>query len=345
MRPAREISTAPALKVAGVLLTLLYTISLGGCGCGFDCNNGNSGNGPAVIDLGFSADTVDDVKQVVVEVDSVTLVRSAGDDVTIETFTIDELGVVDADSFQVDLLDYPGLNQILVARNLEASAQSYSSVRLEILDDDLNRSYVQQSDDTVRPLNLAGSALSLPGVTLTSGDGTVTITFGLARALRFRESNDDYLLAEDGIRVQDNATGASLTGRVDSGLFDAEPPCDEKADPESGNRIYLYPAIDLASGQLGDVFTTGSANDIPDNTVAPFAVATLLEDGLTGAWQYALGFLPAGGYTIAFSCNAVDDDPVNYDSIEIPLPGSQSSELDLQEGESEVCDLNTNSSC
>ena len=197
----------------------------------------------------------------------------------------------------------------------------------------------------MRPLNLAGSALSLPGVTLTSGDGTVTITFGLARALQFRESSDDYLLAEDGIRVQDNATSASLTGRVDSALFDTEAPCDEKEDPESGNRIYLYPAIDLNDDQLGDVFTTDSSNDIPDDTVAPYAVATLLEDGLTGAWQYALGFLPAGDYTLAFSCDAGDDDAVDYDGIEIPLPGSQSSELELQEGESDVCDLDTNGSC
>ena len=345
MRPALEATIAPALKVAGVLLALLYTISLGGCGCGFDCNNGNSGNGPAVINLGFSADTIDDVKQVVVEVDSITLVRSAGDDVAIETFTIDELGVVGADSFQVDLLDYPGLNQLLVTRDLEASAQSYSSVRLEILDGDINRSYVMQSDDTLKRLNLAGSALSLPGVTLTSGEGTVTITFGLARAFQFRESSDDYLLAEDGIRVQDNATSASLTGRVDSALFDTEAPCDEKEDPESGNRIYLYPAIDLNDDQLGDVFTTDSSNDIPDDTVAPYAVATLLEDGLTGAWQYALGFLPAGDYTLAFSCDAGDDDAVDYDGIEIPLPGSQSSELELQEGESDVCDLDTNGSC
>ena len=345
MRPALEATIAPALKVAGVLLALLYTISLGGCGCGFDCNNGNSGNGPAVINLGFSADTIDDVKQVVVEVDSITLVRSAGDDVTIETFTIDELGVVGADSFQVDLLDYPGLNQLLVTRDLEASAQSYSSVRLEILDGDINRSYVMQSDDTLKRLNLAGSALTLPGVTLSSGAGTVTITFGLARALQFREGNDDYLLTEDGIRVQDNAISASLTGRVDSTLFDTEAPCDTKEDPESGNRIYLYSAIDLDDDPLGDVFTTDSSNDVPDGTVAPYAVATLLEDGLTGAWQYALGFLPAGDYTLAFSCNADDDDPVNYDGIEVPLPVDQSSELNLLKGDSAVCDLDANGSC
>jgi hypothetical protein len=346
MHPAPSKPRPVRAAVASLLLVALFTTSLGGCGCGFDCNNGNNNNsGPAFIDLGFSADAPDRFKQVVIEVDSITLVRTGGDDVTIERFTIDELDVVDADTFQVDLRQYLGLNQLLVSRNLEASAQSYSSVRLEILDGDVNRSFVQEEDDSLKPVNLAGSALSLPGVSLTSGDGKVTITFGLAQALQFRESSDDYLLAGDGVRVQDNATSASLTGRVDSALFDTEPPCDAKEDPEAGNRVYLYDATALGTNEAGDVFTSDSENDIPQDTVAPFAVATLTEDTLTGNWQYALGFLPAGDYTLAFSCNAGDDDAVDYDGIEVPLPEDQISELTLQEGDSAVCDLTIDGSC
>jgi hypothetical protein len=320
-------------------------IWLGGCGCGFDCNNGNNSSGPAFIDLGLSADAPEDLKQVVIEVDSITLVRSGGQDIVIDRFTIDELDVVDADTFQVDLAQYLGLNQLLVTRDLEASAQSYSSVRLEVLDDDINRSYVQESDDTLKPLNIQGTALNLSGVSLDSGQGTITITFGLAQAIQPRQGSDDYLLATDGIRVQDNATSASLTGRVDSALFDTVAPCDAKEDPENGNRIYLYAASGLETGQAGDVFTSASRNDIPEGTVAPFAVATLTEDALTGRWQYALGFLPAGDYTLAFSCNAGEDDAVDYDGIQVPLPEEQSSELRLGEGASAVCDLDAAGSC
>ena len=345
MRPAPSKSVSPIRAGLGFLLTMLCMTWLQGCGCGFDCNNGNNNRGPAFVDLGVSADAPEDLKQVVIEVDRITLVRSGGEDVIIDRFTIDELDVVDADTFQVDLAQYLGLNQLLVTRDLETGAQSYSSVRIEILDGDVNRSYVQESDDTLRPLNIQGNALSLPGVTLGSGPVTVTITFGLAQALQFRQTSDDYLLALDGIRVQDNDTGASLTGRVDSTLFDTVAPCDTKEDPESGNRIYLYAATGLETGQAGDVFTSDSENDIPQGTVAPFAVATLTEDALTGNWQYALGFLPAGDYTLAFSCDAAEDEPVNYDGIEVPLPDDQSSELSLKAGASVVCDLGAAGSC
>lgn len=345
MRPAHPKSISGISIGGGVLVATLLTIWLGGCGCGFDCNNGNNNNDPALLSLGMSADTPDRFKQVVLEVDSITLVRSGGDDVRIETFTIDELNVVNADTFQIDLQQYLGLNQLLVTRDLEISAQSYSSVRLEILDGDVNRSYVQELDDTLKPLNLSGSDLSLPGVTLDSGDRTVTITVGLALAVQPRDNNDDYLLAANGIRVQENTSSASLTGRVDSTLFDTDSPCDEKTDPEAGNRIYLYPETISASRQAGDVFTSNSANEIPDGAVAPVAVATLTEDALTGNWQYALGFLASGDYSLAFSCDAENDDPVDYDAIEVPLPDNQFSELSLQEGVSAVCDLDADGSC
>ena len=216
---------------------------------------------------------------------------------------------------------------------------------LVVLDGDVNRSYVLELDDTIKPVNLAEGSLSLPGVTLNSGDGRITVTFGLAQALQLRESRDDYLLTSTGIRVQDNALSASLTGRVDSALFDGEPTCAEKADPESGNRIYLYSGRSLDSNLLGDVFTSNSGNEVPEGTVAPFAVATLTEDSLTGNWQYAMGFLPAGDYTLAFSCNAEGDDAVDYDAIEVPLPANQASSLTLEEGASAVCDLDSSGSC
>jgi hypothetical protein len=335
----------PVLSSAVALLAALSTLGLSGCGCGFDCNNGSNNDGPTVLDLGFSADAPEDLKQVVIEVDRITLVRPGGSDVTIDRFTIEELDAVDADTVQIALQQHVGLNQLLVARNIEAGAQSYSGVRLQILDGDINRSYVQQPDDILKPINLAGSELSLPGFTLATGDQTVTVTFGLAQALQFREGSDDYLLAADGMRVQENGTSASLTGRVSSALFDKESPCDAKEEPEAGNRIYLYAATGLGSNQAGDVFNADSATDIPDGITAPLAVATLTRDALTGNWQYALGFLPAGDYTLAFSCDAADDDAVDYDGIAVPLPADQLSELTLREGDNAACDFDTTGSC
>jgi hypothetical protein len=165
-----------------------------------------------------------------------------------------------------------------------------------------------------------------------------TVEFSLAQSLRYRSSSDDYLLSEDGIRIVDTADAAGLSGLVDTALFDTAAPCDAKTDPLSGNRIYIYQGIGLA-GSLSDVHTSASANEVPEGAIAPYAVATLLENSLTGNWEYAFGYLPAGDYTLAFSCDAADDDPVDYDAITVPLPDQQRYEISLSTGERATCNL------
>jgi hypothetical protein len=329
---------------AVALLFALIT-SLGGCGCGFDCNDNNSDNSPASLTLGFSDEAVEDLKQVVIEVDSISFRRSNVADIVVDTFTIGELGLVDVDSFQMDLLTYRGRKQLLVIEDLELDATTYSSVLVTLLDGDVNLSFVQESDDTLKQLNQPQGGLSLPGFTLSSGEQNYTAEFGLAQSLQFQSGADDYLLTTDGIRVEDNSTAASLSGRVDTSLFDTVSPCDAKADPEEGNRIYLYQGTALTDVQLADVFTADSSNPVPDNAQAPFAVATLFPEETTGSWQYVFGYLPAGAYTMAFSCDAANDDPVDFDDKTVPLPDTQIYEVDLLEGATDICDLDDDASC
>jgi hypothetical protein len=325
-------------------LTLLLT-SLGGCSCGFDCNNDRNDNNPAVLNLGFADESVEQLKQVVIEVDSIVLRRTGAEDVIVDTFTIDELDLTEVDSFQLDLLQYQGLKQLLVISDLQLDAASYSELRVNILGGDINRSYVQESSDVLRQLNVAGGVLVLPGPSLTNGNQTFTVAFSLAQALLYRQATEDYLLTTEGIRVMNNATSASLSGRVDNDLLDTVAPCDAKTDPESGNRVYLYRDHSLPLEELADVFTAGSTNPIPPRARAPYAVAAMAEDKLTGRWQYALAFIAAGNYTLAFSCAAANDDPVNYDAIVVPLPTKQVYEVELSEGEKAACDLVDSGSC
>ena len=95
---------------------------------------------------------------------------------------------------------------------------------------------------------------------------------------------------------------------------------------------------------LADVYTDDSTAQVPTNAVAPFAVATL-DQRSNGVWEYTVGFLPAGDYTLAFACDTADDDPVEYDGLTIPLPGDQRDEVTLDEGEAGFCDLPTDGGC
>lgn len=328
---------APAALIAAVAVPT-------GCSCGFDCNNERDRR-PATLTLGFSDQALEDLKQVVIEVDRITLRRTGAEDVVIDTFTIDELQLVDVDSFQVDLLDYRGLNQLPVIEKLALDSGSYSRLLVRILGGDINLSYVQESDDRLKPITVSGGELSLPGPTIAPGDQVFTVEFGLAQALQYQQGSDSYRLTTDGVRLMDDAVAASLSGRVDSALFDSVDPCDTKTDPEAGNRIYLYADGPVAAADLADVFTASSSTTVPAGKRAPYAVASMARDSLTGGWQYSLGYIAAGAYTLAFACDAADDDPVNYNGITVPLPAGQVYEIRLGEGEKATCDLAAGAGC
>ena len=66
------------------LLLAGATLLLQGCGCGFDCNNGNNpGSGPAFLSLGFSDEALEELKHFVIEVDAITFTRSGAEDVVV----------------------------------------------------------------------------------------------------------------------------------------------------------------------------------------------------------------------------------------------------------------------
>ncbi|MEJ2530255.1 MAG: DUF4382 domain-containing protein [Halioglobus sp.] len=131
------------ILLSGTLVAMLMA-SAGGCGCGFGCNNDDDDDpGPALLSLGFSDESLEELKQVVIEVDRITLRRTTGEEIPVETFTIEDLGLVEADTFQLDLLQYRGLNQLLVIDELELEPGSYNSIAIGILGGDVNRSYVQ----------------------------------------------------------------------------------------------------------------------------------------------------------------------------------------------------------
>tara|TARA_R110002049_G_scaffold70521_14_gene182142 strand:- start:4431 stop:5450 length:1020 start_codon:yes stop_codon:yes gene_type:complete len=328
------------------LALLAFMLPLGGCSCGFDCNNDDDDDtNPARLTLGFSDSLPEDLRQVVIEVDSITLSRSGVEDVVIETFTIPELDLVDADTFQVDLLEYQGVSQLIVIEDLELIPGFYSAVSIAIVTGDVNKSYVQEDDDSLKAIAIGSSIRGLPGIELSSGDQPFTVEFGLAQALQYQASSETYLLTTNGVRIENNLTAAKLSGSVDSALFDTVSPCSEKTDPEKGNRVYLYNELNLLEENLADVFTSQSTTTPPSNAVAPFAVASMAQDSLTGNWNYSFGYVPAGSYTIAFSCNTAADAAVEYNGLVIPLPIDQKYEITLTEGQSGTCNLAEDASC
>ncbi|MEZ5570821.1 MAG: DUF4382 domain-containing protein [Halioglobus sp.] len=332
------------LQLLFLSLPLIVLAQLGGCSCGFDCNNNSDGSSPASLTLGMSDSTPEDLKQVVIEVDSITFRRSGATPVVVDRFTIPAQNLVDAETFTIDLLQYPGVRQLEVIQNRELATGNYTGVEIKVLDGSISRSYVQLQDDSLREITVTNGVLVLPGMQLVSGTQRFVIEFGLARALQYQSGSDKYLLANTGVRVENVLTAATLSGVVDSALFDGVSPCSEKSNPLVGNRVYLYQGIGLLPENLADVFTSTSTTTVPTNAKAPFAVASMADD-IAGNWQYSFGFVPAGDYTLAFACDTQNDDAVNYDGLTIPLPVAQKYEISLSNSERAVCNLAEGASC
>ena len=330
--------------LAALLPIMLGTLLLGACSCGFDCNNEDT-QGTTQLTLGLSDALPEDLKQVVLEIDSISFRRTGADDVIVESFTISALNLTSADTFQIDLLEYRGRNQLVVISDLELPAGNYSQVLVRVLGGDVNRSYVQRADDTFGELSVTGGVLTVPGANFSSGEQAYTLEFGLAQSLQLQSAGSSYLMSSQGVRLENNATAASLSGRVDSSLFDSVAPCSEKTDPAEGNRIYLYKGGTQSGRRLGDVFNGNSATTVPGDVLAPFAVASLVQNSLNANWEYVFGFLPAGDYTLAFACNTGADDSVDYNALVIPLPNNQVYPVTLDADSAVVCDLTAAGDC
>jgi hypothetical protein len=335
---------ATLLRLLILLPLLAALIGLPGCHCGFDCGSDDDDEAlPTVLSLGFSDASLESLSKVVIEVDQIALRGEGVPDVVIDIFTIEQLDLQDAESFQVNLLDYRGRNQLVVISDLELERGKYTTLEISLLDGDSNFSFVEESTGAVKILNGPAGGLSVDAFTLVSGSQAYTVEFGLAQALQLQD-DDSYLLNTDGVRVENSVTAASITGRVASELFDTETPCDAKEEPLSGNRVYLYSGS-AGAETLGDIFTSASSTTVPAGTVAPLAAATLVQNLLSGNWEYAFGYVAAGDYTLVFSCALDEDDPVDYEGLQVPLPSDQIYNVSLSEGEQLVCDLATSASC
>ncbi len=323
--------------VALPLLSLLPFLH--GCDtCGFNCSDDNDDNEPASLTLSFSDAPLEDLKKVVIEVERIEFRRSEGEDLVVETFDLSTSA--GAENFQVDLLLFSGRDRFEVLTGLTVEADFYNEIFIAInTDDNANTSYVLDDQDTQRMLrvNEGTDGLTLEGRQIDADNENITVEFGLARALKFNSNDDTYTLDEEGIVLIDNTLASSLGGFVDEELFDTVDGCSTvDGDATVGNRVYLYEGTDLDQEALADVFTANASDSA--GRIAPFAASTL-RDGSLG-WQFTFGFLPSGDYTIAFSCDAEEDDARTIDDITVPLPEDQIFEITVGTQENIICRFN-----
>jgi hypothetical protein len=288
------------------------------------------------VTLLISDAPVGDLASVTITIDEITLNRP-GSDIVIDSFPNEDPDLPDTDTITVDLLQVQGLDNVLVVDGVEVPVGDYQNMRLSIIDDDINESWVEEVGGAKFPIKVPSGELKLGRFeVLDEGVQTFVLEFNLAKALTFNPipnpSSGRYILKPRGVRIVDVGRAALLGGTVDTDLFDGEPPCDGKVDPALGNTVYLYQGHDL--GDLGDLFDPEADPTAAATLEEPYAAEPVGEDG-----AYLFAYLPAGAYTVAFSCDALDDDADMDDEIVIPSPEGQAVEVTLDQGQDLSCDF------
>jgi hypothetical protein len=113
---------------------------------------------------------------------------------------------------------------------------------------------------------------------------------------------EGYILKPRGVRLVDNSTSGHIEGTVSETLLSSNE-CEILEDTTAS--VYLYEGTGLDAAQLAD---NGG-----DESIEPLASAAVNYDG-AGNYDFEIGFVASGDYTLALTCQ-VDADPEGNDDV------------------------------
>ncbi|NMP30016.1 DUF4382 domain-containing protein [Thalassotalea sp. M1531] len=330
------------LKYLAIPLSTLFLIS-----CGGGSSNNNSNNDDVVIEppppqntsfnLNISDAPVDDAEAVVITIESVTFKREDTDDVVFETFNNEAEGIIDADTVTIDLLQYQGNDQFTILEGKEIPPGTYEQTIIEVLDEDLELSYVTEIGGENKSIKVPSDNLKLGGVTFSEGEENqaFTVEFSLRKSMTYKPGPDEYNLKPSGVRIVETSNTGVLSGTVDIDVINQDLNC-----LNDSHIVYLYEGHSLSENLLVDSFDN-EENDAPENAIVPFDAVAPAFDNDTNSYRYEIGFIPTGNYTVAYACNTGEegDDPEDYDEIMIPNPSGQISEISITSTETTIHDF------
>lgn len=251
------------------------------------CGGGGSGT---MMSLSVADAPVDGAEKVVVEFSGVELVPNSGSPVTISF----------AAPKTIDLLNDSGTaSAVLFSQPIPPG--SYGQVRLLVVaDGDPSNSYIVLSDGSMHGLMVPSGAqtgLKLVSGFTVPGSGVVdyTIDFDLRQAVVCPAGQTPACLLKPVERLVDNTTVGNIQGQVANTLVTAG------CTPG----VYLYAGTVTAPEDMNSAAPAGDTNQ-PVASKVPVATST-------PPYYYQFTFLTPGSYTLAFTCQAAQDNPAQAD--------------------------------
>ena len=303
MFPVSRILAAPMAALALLLLTA--------CGGG----SGTSGD-TGRLSLYVTDAPVHSVDEVWITFDAVELKPESGPPVRID---LDP-------PVRENLLELQGENAAVLLDDVELEAGRYNWIRLFVVSDALDaevepsmvreegggefRLFVPGNQPPSRNPSQRFVQLSSPFVVPVNGEADFTIDVDLLQALVRKDipaHPEPFYLLRPSLRIVDNSEAGAIYGEVASTLA-----CVGQSEGDGiRNAVYVYDGLEVTPGDVY-LHEDGEVNT-RDGIAHPITTANVdLEDG-DNVYRYTVGFLTAGDYTVAFTCNAGSDQPDTND--------------------------------
>lgn len=283
-----------------VSLTVILLSGLLLTGCSSDkasnsMNAGRSGSSNGMLTLAITDAAVDSASEVWIQFTAIELKPASGPSVTISFDT----------PVDINLLTLQGSLSQDFFNNEMVPGGSYDWMRLLVnaSNDGVLDSYIVLDDGNAHELSVPSgnqTGLQINGGFSISANTEVAMTLDFDLRKSIVVANGKYLL-KPVLRLIENASSGSINGSIDSSLTMGANCSD--SSPVTGNAVYVFAG---SNAELDDM-----DNQLPE----PVTTALLTFNTATGLYDYEVGFLPEGSYTVAYTCMADLDNPEVDDEI------------------------------
>lgn len=204
----------------------------------------------------------------------------------------------------IDLMQVTGSDseQLLPVTTLDAG--QYQWIRLKVnAERGVTDSYIDV-DGARYSLHIPSGAetglkLNRPFTIAAGGITDLTIDFDLRKSVHHPQNGGDEYFLHPALRIMNNLEAGHINGLIDEALVNAEGCSDSSG-------VYLFAGYDA------------NTDDIDNNGAEP-VTTTLAEVNADGFYEYEIGFVQAGDYSLAFTCEAANDDPETDDAISFSI--------------------------
>ena len=256
------------------------------------CDSSSTGSG--TLNLNITDAPVDSAAKVVVSFSGVSIKPENGPAYDIDFIDNNNDPLVKT----IDLLTQQGPNSEPLLVNHSLAAGHYEWLRLKVITSQMTTdSYIELDNGSRHPLYIpSGDQTGLKlnrGFDISDGGAaTFTIDFDLRKSVLMPNQHSTAYKLKPTLRIVQNDNVGHISGMVGANSLN------DAACTGSDYAVYVF---------TGD-------NVTPDDVdgVEPDPVSTSL---LSNSFEYAVGFLDAGAYTISFTCQANDDNNETSDAI------------------------------